>query len=322
MKNSTNYIKQYDVKHKIQRLYVHWDVSTQCNFKCTYCYAMKDYGDEWGKIDDWKKQKHVIKSLGRARLPVFLGLLGGEPTIHPHYPELIDKCLEVVKKHPDGRLYITTNGSSKSSIFQNHRYDDRLYFLFSFHSEYEFKYKKGFEILLKNIDIAVNRGFKVKVNVMLHYNKKLWQKTHDFVDQLEKYGDRINIHPHFLYADGDVHKLQDYGNDFYKEFERFKDYPDYFTFENENGNKKMYNDYNIFENEFTNFKDWDCWNNNYEISYTGVVHRVCFEERSDLLKDPFFFRNIGKICPVSCPHTSCNCDGLLKIYKEKVDVNA
>ena len=56
MKNSTNYIKQYDVKHKIQRLYVHWDVSTQCNFKCTYCYAMKDYGDEWGKIDDWKKE--------------------------------------------------------------------------------------------------------------------------------------------------------------------------------------------------------------------------------------------------------------------------
>jgi len=95
---------------------------------------MKDYGDEWGKIDDWKKQKHVIKSLGRAKLPVFLGLLGGEPTIHPHYPELIDKCLEVVKKHPDGRLYITTNGSSKSSIFQNHQYDDRLYFLFSFHS--------------------------------------------------------------------------------------------------------------------------------------------------------------------------------------------
>ena len=88
--------------------------------------------------------------------------------------------------------------------------------------------------------------------------------------------------------------------------------------EDSDGNKKMYNDYNIFENEFTSFKDWDCWNNNYEISYTGIVHRVCFEEKSDLLKDPFFFRNIGKVCPVSCPHTSCNCDGLLKIFKEKV----
>ena len=319
MKHSPNFVKQYDIKHKIQRLYVHWDVSTQCNFKCTYCYAMKDYGDEWGKIDDWKKQQLVIKSLGRARLPVFLGLLGGEPTIHPHYPELIDKCLDVVKKHPDGRLYITTNGSSKSSIFENHQFDNRLYFLFSFHSEYEFKYKKGFEILLKNIDIAVNRGFKVKVNVMLHYKEKMWDKTHKFVDKLEKYGDRINIHPHFLYSEGDVHKLQEYSKGFYKEFERFKDYPDYFTFEDSDGNKKMYNDYNIFENEFTSFKDWDCWNNNYEISYTGIVHRVCFEEKSDLLKDPFFFRNIGKVCPVSCPHTSCNCDGLLKIFKEKVE---
>ena len=153
--------------------------------------------------------------------------------------------------------------------------------------------------------------------IELYQNEKLWQKTHDFVDKLEKYGDKINIHPHFLYADGDVHKLENYSERFYKEFERFKDYPDYFTFEDKLGNKKMYNDYNIFENEFTNFKNWDCWNNNYEISYTGVVHRVCFEERKDLLTNPFFFRDIGRVCAVSCPHTSCNCDGLLKIFKEK-----
>lgn len=317
MNNQNNFVKQYDLKHKIQRLYIHWDVSTQCNFKCTYCYAMKEYGDDWGKIDDWKKQQHVIKNIARARLPVFLGLLGGEPTIHPHYPELIDMCLDAVKKHPDGRLYITTNGSNKNEIFQKHRHDKNLYFLFSFHSEYEFKYKKGFQILLDNIKTAVDRGFKVKVNVMLHHNKKFWEKTHKFVDELEKYGDRINIHPHFLYADGDVHKLENYSKDFYSEFERFKDYPDYFVFEQASGDKKVFNDYNIFKNEFSSFKGWDCWNNNYEISYTGRCHRVCFDESKDLLTNPFFFRDIGKICPVSCPHSNCNCDGLLKIYKEK-----
>lgn len=318
MKSQEDFVKQYDLKHKIQRLYIHWDVSTQCNFKCTYCYAMKEYGDDWGKIDDWKKQQQVIKSISRAKLPVFLGLLGGEPTMHPHYPELIDKCLDAVKKHPDGRLYITTNGSNKNEIFQEHRYDKNLYFLFSFHSEYEFKYKKGFKILLENIETAVNRGFKVKVNVMLHHNKKFWEKTHKFVDELEKFGDKINIHPHFLYADGDVHKLENYSDNFYTEFERFKDYPDYFIFEKASGEKKVFNDYNIFKNEFSNFKGWDCWNNNYEISYTGRVHRVCFEESKDLLMNPFFFRDISRICPVSCPHSNCNCDGLLKIYKEKV----
>ena len=320
MNDLNNYVKQYDIKHKVQRLYIHWDVSTQCNFKCTYCYAMKEYGKDWGKIDDWFKQKLIINNIGRAQLPVFLGLLGGEPTMHPHYEEFIEGCLNAVTKHPDGRLYITTNGSGDNSIFTNHRYHKNLYFLFSFHTEFEAKYKSGFTILLDNIKTAVDRGFKVKVNVMLHYNKKYWDRTHKFVDEIEKYGDRVVIHPHFLYADGDVHKLQNYGLDFYKEFERFKNYPDYFTFEDAAGNKKMFNDYNIFENEYTNFKDWDCWNNNYEISYDGYVHKVCFDGKINLIRDPFYFKNIGQICPVSCPHTSCNCDGLLKIYKEKVNI--
>jgi MoaA/NifB/PqqE/SkfB family radical SAM enzyme len=312
-----DYVKQYDTKHKIQRLYVHWDVSTQCNFKCTYCYAMKDYGDEWGKIDKWFKQKLIINNIARSNLPVFLGLLGGEPTLHPKYYELIDLCLEAVTKHKDGRLYITTNGSQDENIFKNHQFHENLYFLFSFHPEFEVKYKKGFKILLNNIKIAVDRGFRVKVNVMLHNKKKYWERTHKFVDELEKYGDRIDIHPHFLYGDGDVHKLEDYNLEFYREFVRFKNYPDYFTFEDNKGNKTIYNDYNIFENKFTSFKNWDCWNNNYEISYDGYVHKVCFEGKVNLVSNPFYFKNITRICPVKCPHSNCNCDGLLKIYKEK-----
>lgn len=181
-----DFVKQYDTGHKIQRLYIHWDVSTQCNFKCTYCYAMKEYGDDWGKIDSWFKQKLIIKNIGRAKLPVFLGLLGGEPTMHPHYYEMIDLCLDAVTKHPDGRLYITTNGSQDNNIFLNHRYNKNIYFLFSYHSEYEVKYKKDFQILLENIKTVIDRGFKVKVNVMLHYKEKYWEKTHKFVDELEK----------------------------------------------------------------------------------------------------------------------------------------
>lgn len=312
-----NYVKQYDTKHKVQRLYIHWDVSTQCNFKCTYCYAMKDYGEEWGRRDKWFKQKLVINNIARSSLPVFLGLLGGEPTIHPHYDELVERCLDAVTTHQDGRLYITTNGSQRSSIFEQHQFHERLYFLFSFHPEYESRYGDNFKKLLDNIEIATRRKFRVKINVMLSPNKSLWSKTHKFVDEIEKYGDQVVIHPHFLYAEGDVHKLEEYNQEFYSEFQRFKDYPDYFTFETATGDKQMYNDYNIFENEFTNFKDWDCWNNNYEISYDGIAHRVCFDEPVDLVRDIYFFKNITRVCPVKCPHASCNCDGLLKIYKEK-----
>lgn len=312
-----DFIKQYDTDHKIQRLYVHWDVSTQCNFRCTYCYAMKEYGDDWGKIDRWDKQKLVIKSIGRSTLPVFLGLLGGEPTMHPHYQELIDQCHAAVTNHPDGRLYVTTNGAKESSFFKQHKHYNHMSFLWSFHPEYEGKYGEGFKRLLDNIRIMLDKGFRCKVNIMLHPNKKFWDKTHKFVDKLEQF-EKLQLHPHFLYADGDVHVAEKYSDSFYEEFDRFKDYPGYFTFEDSNGDKILHNDYNLFKRELTGFKGWDCWNNNYEISYDGIVHRVCFEERTDLLKDIFYFKNIRKVCPVACPHTSCNCDGLLKIYKEAV----
>ena len=142
---------------------------------------------------------------------------------------------------------------------------------------------------------------------------------HKFVDDIEsRYGDTIEIHPHFLYADGDVHKLEHYSKDFYKEFKRFEEYPEYLVFEKADGTKTKYNDYSVFKNTFTSFKGWDCWNNNYEISYDGYVHRVCFDDRVNLIKDIQYFKNIKRICPVTCPHMSCNCDGLLKIHKESV----
>lgn len=311
------YVRQYDKDHVRQRLYVHWDVSTQCNFKCTYCYAMRDYGDEWGKIDDWSKQKIVIKALSRSTLPVFLGLLGGEPTSHPHYHEMVQLCHDAVCHKEQGRLYVTTNGSKPAEFFKKHPYYDNMYFLFSFHPEYEGKYGKDFKILKDNIQIALDKGFRCKVNLMLHNDPKFWKKTHNFADFIESL-DNLEIHPHFLYKDGDAHKLTDYNDAFYKEFDRFKTYRKYFTFETDTGDKDVYNDYTLFRNTLTGFKGWDCWNNNYEITYKGVVHRVCFDDRVDLLKNIFFFRDIKRVCPVTCPHTHCNCDGLLKIYKENV----
>lgn len=313
----SDFVKQYDIKHKIQRLYVHWDVSTQCNFKCTYCYAMKEYGDRWGKIDDWKKQELVVKALSRSNLPVFLGLLGGEPTIHPKYHELLSGCYGAIDRHEEGRLYVTTNGSRKTSFFEKHPIYDKMYFLFSFHPEYQHIYGKNFSRFIDNISISRSKGIKCKVNVMLHHDKKYWKDIHSLVDRLESL-DNVEIHPHMLYADGDVHKLVDYKDDFYTEFKRFEKYPNYFVYETQSGEKTVLNDYTLFNNKYNTFTGWDCWNNNYEISYDGIVHRVCFDESSDLVRDPFYFKKLTSVCPVTCPHNECNCDGLLKIYKEKV----
>jgi MoaA/NifB/PqqE/SkfB family radical SAM enzyme len=306
-------MKQYDKDHKIQRLYVHWDVSTQCALKCSYCYAREHYGDDWDKITTWDKQLLILHALNRAKLPIFLGLLGGEPTDHPQYHELIKRCHEVVTKHPDGRLYITTNGLQPTEFFANHPIYSNTYFLFSFHPEYEMKYGRGFKLLLENIKAVKSLGFRLKVNVMLHERSKLWAKTHKFVDALEEIGG-VEIHPHFVYEGGDVHTLADYSVEFYKEFERFKDYPGYLVF-----GDKTYNDYNLFSEDVAHFKGWSCWNNNYEISWNGIANQFCFDKYVDLSTDFNFFSRIESVEPKICPHDGCNCDGLLKIYKESPD---
>jgi hypothetical protein len=307
--------KQYDKTHKVQRLYVHWDISTQCSLKCSYCYAWKQYGEDWGKLANWPSQQLVIHALDRATLPIFLGLLGGEPTDHPRYLELLEKVGAVISKHKDSRLYITTNGLQDRSFFKEHPIYPKTYFLFSFHPEYESKYGENFQLLLDNIKTIKDKGFKVKVNVMLHHRKFFWAKTHTFVDALEKM-DGLEIHPHFLYEDGDVHKLEDYSSMFFKEFSRFKDYPGYLVYE-EGDSKEILNDYEVFTQDRTAFKGWTCWNNNYEISWNGRVARFCFEEHADLMADINYFKNITEVTPKICPHESCNCDGLLKIYKER-----
>ena len=145
-----DFVNQYDTGHITDRLYVHWDVSTQCQFKCTYCYAMKEYNWEsndapgdWNKIDSWDRQKLVIGAISRSSLPIFLGLQGGEPTIHPKYDMLISKCHEAISKHEEGRLYVTTNGLRGPAFFESKPYYDKLMFLWSFHTEYADRYGNG-----------------------------------------------------------------------------------------------------------------------------------------------------------------------------------
>ena len=321
-----DFVKQYDTGHMISRLYVHWDISTQCQFKCTYCYAMKEYGwtdkhnpGEWGKIDSWSRQMLVLNTLKRSHLPVFLGLQGGEPTIHPRYSEFIEKCHDMVCTHEDGRLYVTTNGLRGPEFFEKQKYHERLMYLWSFHVEEHERYGENFNKIVESIKVALEMGNRCRVNVMLHSDIKYWKILHEFVDIIEELPG-VEIHPHWIYADGDPHKgVERYNDDFYNEFKRFKNYGKWLIFEDKHNNITRLNDYEIFQGDNFNFKNWSCWHNNYEITWDGKVSKECFPGPiADIVKSPYFFKKITEIKPVSCPHTACTCDGHLKIYKEKV----
>ncbi len=312
-----DYTKQLGINHLEQRLYVHWDITTMCEYKCSYCYAMKEYEGSWMRPGNWKKQQRVIDEISKSTLPVFLGLLGGEPTYHHKYFEMIQQIEDkILSKHKDSRLYITTNGAKSLNFFKNHKYNNKIRFLWSFHPEY--MDDKAVVNFIDNIQGICKLGFKSRVNIMLHPAKKYWEMTKTLIYSLDILSKEYNIelHPHFIYSD--PHTTVKYSKEFYKEFDFIKNYTnkEYLFFKDDEVTK--YSDIEVFNQKINQFKGWNCWNNNYEINLNCEVQQFCFEDRKPLVKD--YFKNINIIKPIKCPHNFCSCDGLLKIRKENCEV--
>ena len=51
--------------------------------------------------------------------------------------------------------------------------------------------------------------------------------------------------------------------------------------------------------------------------FDGFVQNVCSRKSTKLSNDLNYFKKISNILPMICPYNICNCDGMLKIFKEK-----
>jgi len=311
------------VDHKVQRLYIHWDITTVCNFDCSYCYAKKEYSQNklWLKEDTVENIKTVIKAISISTLPVFLGLLGGEPTLSKHFEFILNefKRTHFFEKE-DNKLYITTNGSKELCWFINQHssdfYNNKVMWLFSWHSEHmsndsnkEFKEK---------IEVLLNKGYKVKVNLMIPLTKEKWADLKELsleLIQLQKEFADLILHPHFIYKN--EHQIYNYPEDtklYFKEI--FENIPKEFQMTRMT-RMTLLNDIEVFETGLNNFNGWYCYLNNYEINLGAIVSKFCVQEIADLKNNITFFKKIKKVIPVICEHNQCSCDGLLKIRKEK-----
>ena len=310
------FIKEYDYDHLIDRLYIHWDLLTKCNFDCSYCHAKRQYQklNQWNDIDIFERQLLIIKALSISTLPVFLGLQGGEPTIHPRFFEIYNLIQDqILTKNENNRLYITTNGST--NVFKDLNFNKKVFILWSCHFEFKHKYGNNFEKFIDNIKICVDKGFKNRVNFLLNPDPKYWEDTLYIFNELKDLN--IELHPHFLYNDiCENSYLYEYPKEFYEYFKDFNKVNGNYVFETKDNYVKI-NDFLIFKHKLNNFKNWKCYHNNYEISYNGKISNLCKYKQVDIKENPLFFKKITKIEPFICPYNECNCDGLLKTYKEK-----
>ena len=303
--NIENYKSQGHLQQDKNRLNIHWDSLTICQLKCSYCYARNNYGKEWNKLASKKIIDKVIEALSRSTLPFNLGLLGGEPTLGPYYNYIIEKLQSLDKIH---KIYVTTNAEKDLKTVKT----EGVAFLFSYHPS-ECTSDENF---INNVKYILQQGNQIKVNILIHPNKKYWEKSLNMARIIQSLG--IKIHPHFVHTKWD-RKLHKYNDGVWEYFEEFKDLEKDIRYDDD-----FFNDYEVYKNSLTKFKGWSCYNNNYEIDVNANVVQFCREENSmtsNLLNDLDYFKRITTTKPMTCPHNECNCDGLLKLLKEKNDIN-
>ena len=300
-------ISQSGEGHFKDRLYVYWDITTRCNYNCTYCYARHKYKPQgkWNILPENIKQKVILTALKCSKLPIYLGFHGGEPLTHPNIVELVKDALVALDKE-SSVLYIATNLSTLKPI-ENFPDTDKIRILASFHPEFANPKKFTDRVL------ECAKRFKTKVNVLLHTDKQYWDGMQYVYDQCSV--SNIDTHPHFIYdQQGDDEILWNYGTEFYSRFGYMKTSPCKYEYLTDAG-KVLLSDVEVFEQSLNHFKGWKCYNNNYEILIDGTIHRLCSPEYVDIIKNPLYFNKITSIKPMICPFSTCSSDGVLKCLK-------
>ena len=64
-------------------------VGFACNIRCKFCYYAYNPTKDWHSLEECKRDAHLFRVKYNNR---FVDITGGEPTIYPHFYELLDYC--------------------------------------------------------------------------------------------------------------------------------------------------------------------------------------------------------------------------------------
>ncbi|PNR96544.1 radical SAM protein [Petrotoga olearia] len=158
-------------------LHMSIELTDGCNLNCKYCYRREDIRKS--TFIDSEKLKVMVEKLNKETLSM-VEITGGEPTLHPHFTEILKYILE-----RGITVGVLTNGVKlpENSTEELEPYADKIIWgvsLDSYDPEYhdKFRGKKGaWESTVKNIKKLVNHNFFVRVAMVV---------TPENIDQLDK----------------------------------------------------------------------------------------------------------------------------------------
>ncbi|TKZ36139.1 radical SAM protein, partial [Brachyspira catarrhinii] len=115
-------------------LRVNWEITSHCNYKCSYCFGNAGMNNpQFNSFEELKKIANKIFDIKRDYYNILL--IGGEPTVHPNFLDLLKYFNELDKKIS---LNIVSNGSKSieyhKKLFESIK-DKELLFNISVHLE-------------------------------------------------------------------------------------------------------------------------------------------------------------------------------------------
>jgi len=324
-------MKKFYGSYQSNTIYVEFDLLTKCNLDCSYCFAKYFYSqnDKWGKTNPFKDQKIILKSIGMSPYPVHLMLLGGEPTIHPNYTELVDIAHKEISKHKEGRLTLVTNGTANIDFFKFHKNYKQFDIVISIHFEYRKLYgDDNYNIIMKKISILLDRGFKVTLNLTVPVDMSYYNDIFKFLQisssLKQKYSNSyFIIRPEYILpANGKIDQnIIDNRTKIYSKIWKDLNLLSVQYTLKENSKINIFDEFEV--KDYNNFKGWICEYNAYRIDFDGYINDYCnsnLYSNVNIKDNLFYFKNI-KDKKIKCTFDYCQCYYLLNRKKELKDLN-
>jgi len=121
-----------------RQLHVDWNITNMCNYRCSYCFS-HDRKIDKRKFTSFEDLKTAVDHLASLNRPTYkFTLSGGEPTIHPHFFDLIEYLHHKLAEKLN-YILIITNGSRQGELYEKLAMlgnDVNINMLISLHTEH------------------------------------------------------------------------------------------------------------------------------------------------------------------------------------------
>lgn len=287
-----------------------WDVTTQCQYRCSYCYAHDMLTNKFdSKLHN--AYKLVLMRLKLIKSHDFcIELLGGEPTLHPYFYEIVDGCFSLSRCK---NVMIVTNLARPIDFYSSFNIEKfkGLQFDVSFHPEYV---KNVNDWCKKLKQLNEYEHLDVMANVNLVEDKKYIDSYTSIIEYCIENNIEISLNALF----STEKYVAEYSNDFLTIFEKYKDsllnnlQSNLIKFVDYNNNVENYTSVDIHLNKLNRYKGFNCRPKIWKITSSGQIINVCTKRSLEM-------SGINANECVSCPLECCNIEAAHEFHKTATD---